>query len=100
LDYFKKVAFGILRIPKSDWLIMTPYEVSLAHEGYLEQENRHSDEFWYGMRRISYDLYCNSFMFSKSKPKEIDTYWPDWNKKSKVPSKKEDRLKLYEKING
>jgi hypothetical protein len=75
LDYFRGVAFGVLRIPKSDFLIMTPYEVSLAYQEYLNVEERKGRNDTYRARMIAYTVYCNIPM-KRGERMSMGKFWP------------------------
>jgi hypothetical protein len=94
LDYFRGLAFGVLRIPKSDFLIMTPHEVSIAYEEWTKvQEYREKVQ-----RMVAYTIYGTipANQLRSKKHVGIDTFWPMTGDAAAMEIKnKEQRQKQY-----
>ena len=74
LDYFKGLAFGVLHIPKSEFLTMTPYEITIAYEEWSKVEE-HREKI---QRMVAYTVYGTipaSNLRSK-KHVSIEAFWP------------------------
>lgn len=83
----------MLRIPKSDFLIMTPYEVSLAYQEYLKVEDRREKNDTYRARMIAYTMYCNIPM-KQGQRMGMGKFWPIDEGDTETRSK-EERQEQY-----
>lgn len=95
MDYFKKIAFGVLNIAKSEFLKMTPREIILAAKGHGEMEAERTKMMMYMAREISYQVYLSQPR--RGGHKSIERFWPIGKEKDDRPTK-EERQQHYKKL--
>lgn len=78
---------------------MTPYEVNLAYEGWLENEEMVQKMENYRAREIAYTVYQSIPLKKGHSHVSIDRFWPIDTKVKELPSK-EERMKIYKEKFG
>ena len=78
---------------------MTPYDVILAYEGWVEAEEYRQKQENLRTREVAYQVYLNRNLKKGHKHMSITKFWPIEDKDKIYPTK-DERMQKYSKLNA